>query len=229
MKLKGKTQEPLGPLVHEEDYIVPLLSRVLDLTEKAAIGAPETISMFRIFSCHPENKPNKRPKRIQKRINPGTDDIETPAIVLSSAESAVKLQISNVTSHDQRRRLYLGVKPYSGSVQALQYHGHVQEKIINLIVLALKLVDRLSFLFRYPSQYSQFVPKYLTLLGIGHYCYFDDCERVLLIAEGQGAAEIFLNLFEKHKNTDSVYVWKSFMLNKLIKIWMHTFYKNHME
>lgn len=219
MKMNVKKQAPLGPLVHEEDYIVPLLSRVLHLTEQAAIVAPETISVFRVFSCHPENKPNKRPKRIQKRINPGTDDNETPAVVLSSAESAVKLQISNVTSHDQRRRLYLGVKPYTGSFQTLQYHGHVQENIINLIVLALKLLDRLSFLFRYPSQYSHFVPKYLTLIGIGHYCYFDDCERVLLIAEGQGAAEIFLNLFEKHKNSDSVYVWKSSRWNEFV-IWI---------
>lgn len=214
-----KKQASLGPLLHEEDYIVPLLSRVLHLTKKAAIDAPETISVIRVFSCHTENKPNKRPKRIQKRINSGTDDNETPSIVLLSAESAVKLQISNVTSHDQRRRLYLGVKPYTGSFQTLQYHGHVQENIINLIVLALKLLDRLSFLFRYPSQYSHFVPKYLTLIGIGHYCYFDDCERVLLIAEGQGAAEIFLNLFEKHKNSDSVYVWKSSRWNEFV-IWI---------
>lgn len=219
MKMNVKKQASLGPLLHEEDYIVPLLSRVLHLTKKAAIDAPETISVFRVFSCHPENKPNKRPKRFQKRINSGTDDNETPSIVLLSAESAVKLQISNVTSHDQRRRLYLGVKPYTGSFQTLQYHGHVQENIINLIVLALKLLDRLSFLFRYPSQYSHFVPKYLTLIGIGHYCYFDDCERVLLIAEGQGAAEIFLNLFEKHKNSDSVYVWKSSRWNEFV-IWI---------
>lgn len=152
-------------------------------------------------------------------LTQGRTDNETPFIVLLSAESAVKLQISNVTSHDQRRRLYLGVKPYTGSFQTLQYHGHVQENIINLIVLALKLLDRLSFLFRYPSQYSHFVPKYLTLIGIGHYCYFDDCERVLLIAEGQGAAEIFLNLFEKHKNSDSVYVWKSSRWNEFV-IWI---------
>lgn len=204
--MKVRNPETLGPLVHEEDFIVPLLSRVLDLTEKSVITSLETVRVFQVFSFDPGNKGKKRPKRIQKRIHSRSENNDTPAIVLSSAANAVMLQISDVTSRDRRKRLYLGVKPYTGSLHALRYHGHVKEKAIILIFLALKLLDRLSFLFRFPCQGHHFVPKYLTLLGIGHYSYFDDCERVLLIADGQGAAEIFLDLYEKQKDTESVFV-----------------------
>lgn len=199
-----KFQDSVGPFIHEEDFVVPLLSRVLDLMEKDVIMGSENISVFRVFSCCKKTK-SKRPRRIQKLVNHHADD-ESPAIILSSAEGSVMMQITDVVSCDNSRRLYLGVKSYTGSLYALRYHGCVQEQGIQLIFLAIKLLDRLSYMFMHQYQRHHFVPKYLTLLGIGHHRYFNDCERILLVADGTGAAEIFQDLYERHKNTESVYV-----------------------
>jgi hypothetical protein len=203
-KMKFRGNELVGPLLHEEEFVVPLLSKVLELVENDVIKDSEDISVFRVFSCSSKHKA-KRPRRIQKLMNHHAD-CESPAIILSSAEGSLMMHISDVISCDNRRRLYLGVKPYTGSLYSLRYHGCVQEQGIHLIFLAVKLLDRLSYMFRHPSQHHHFVPKYLTLLGIGHYRWFNDCERILLVADGVGAAEIFQNLYERHKNTDSVYV-----------------------
>ena len=105
------------------------------------------------------------------------------------------LRIACNHEYDGSPRLYLTIESYYGSEEELVFRGRVWDSGLGLVYSALNLVDRLSFYFCYKNNAMRFAEKYLTLLGVGFHRFMHDFERILLMAYGLSAAEIFLDLF----------------------------------
>lgn len=111
------------------------------------------------------------------------------------------LKIACNHEYDGSPRLYLTVDRFYGNEEDLVFRGRVWDSGLGLVYSALNLVDRLSFYFCYKNNAMRFAEKYLTLLGVGYHRFMQDFERVLLMAYGLSAAEIFLELFFSHTKT----------------------------
>ena len=94
-------------------------------------------------------------------------------------------------------RLYLKADIFDGNVDELVFRGRIWGAGIALVYNAFNLLDRLSFYFKYEKNAMRFAEKFLTTLGIGYYRFMADFERVLLMAYGYSAAEIFLELYSR--------------------------------
>lgn len=117
------------------------------------------------------------------------------------------LEISCNHEYDGSPRIYLTIDCFYGNTDDLVFRGRVWDSCLGLVYSALNLVDRLSFYFRFKYNAMRFAEKYLTLLGIGYYRCLHDFERVLLMAYGLSAAEIYLDLYLKapRPNQTSLY------------------------
>lgn len=105
------------------------------------------------------------------------------------------LELACNHEYDGSPRIYLTIDGFYGNEKDLVFRGRVWDSGLGLVYSALNLIDRLSFYFRYKNNAMRFSEKFLTLLGIGYHRFMQDFERVLLMAYGLSAAEIFLELF----------------------------------
>lgn len=105
------------------------------------------------------------------------------------------LELACNHEYDGSPRIYLTIDGFYGNENDLVFRGRVWDSGLGLVYSALNLIDRLSFYFRYKNNAMRFSEKFLTLLGIGYHRFMQDFERVLLMAYGLSAAEIFLELF----------------------------------
>lgn len=107
------------------------------------------------------------------------------------------IQICCNYSFDGCPRLYLTVDSFDGNVEELFFRGRIWAAGIALVYNAFNLLDRLSFYFKYEKNAMRFAQKLLTTFGIGYHRFMADFERVLLMAYGYSAAEVFLELYSK--------------------------------
>lgn len=107
------------------------------------------------------------------------------------------IQICCNYSFDGCPRLYLTVDSFDGNVEELFFRGRIWAAGIALVYNAFNLLDRLSFYFKYEKNAMRFAQKLLTTFGIGYHRFMADFERVLLMAYGYSAAEVFLELYSR--------------------------------
>jgi len=106
-----------------------------------------------------------------------------------------KVKMCCTHQYDGCPRLYLTIEGFYGDESDLVFRGRVWDTGLGLVYSALNLVDRLSFYFCYKNNARRFSEKFLTVLGIGYHRLMHDFERILLMAYGLSAAEIFLDMF----------------------------------
>ena len=109
------------------------------------------------------------------------------------------IEITTNHHYDGCPRLYLTIEPFVGNKEELVYRGRIWETGLGLVYTAVNLVDRLSSYFQFRNNAMRFAEKFLTILGLGFHYLVKDCERVLLMAYGYSAAELFLDLFLRHE------------------------------
>lgn len=159
-------------------FLMPLVENLMDL--EAARILPDMTSIHRFYLY---------------TVSHDRHQYGDCVVLKSSDSSYFVLQITCNRQYDGSPRLYLSIDGFCGNEEDLVLRGRVWDSGLGLIYSALNLVDRLSFYFCFENNAMRFSEKYLTLLGIGYYRFMQDFERVLLMAYGLSAAEIFLDLF----------------------------------
>lgn len=186
---------PRGPkfaegMRYNQDFLMPLVRNTIEMEASRFLPDMTEIHRFYLYTTS---------RDLHSHGN---------VIVLRSANySYFVLEISCNNEYDGSPRIYLTIDQFYGNEEDLVFRGRVWESGLGLVYSALNLVDRLSFYFRYKNNSMRFAEKYLTLLGIGYYKCMHDFERVILMAYGLSAAEIFLDLFfkvprPKHRQPD---------------------------
>lgn len=90
---------------------------------------------------------------------------------------------------------YFAIRRYEGGIDELIYDGHVDCSGIWLMNKAVNLLDSYCF-YNNPGC---FVPKCLTILGLGHYTFFNDEERIFLAQHRSRCDKTFTELWRSVK------------------------------
>ncbi|XP_060587041.1 uncharacterized protein LOC132742609 [Ruditapes philippinarum] len=174
---------PRGPkfaegMKYNKNFIMPLVEATLELEASRILPNMTEIHRFYLYT-----------------LSRDIHDHGNVIVLRASDSNFFVLEISCNHEYDGSPRIYLTIDSFFGKEEDLVFRGRVWDSGLGLVYSALNLVDRLSFYFRFRNNAMRFVEKYLTLLGIGYYRCMHDFERVLLMAYGLSAAEIFLDLY----------------------------------
>lgn len=176
---------PSGPkfaegMKYTSEFISPLVMKLLQMEAARILPDMTEIHRFYLYTI--------------------SRDLQTHGnvVVLRSPNcNYFMLEMSCNHEYDGSPRIFLSIDSFYGNPEDLVFRGRVWDSGLGLVYSALNLIDRLSFYFRFKNYAMRFAEKYLTVLGIGYYRCLHDFERVLLMAYGLSAAEIFLDLFFK--------------------------------
>ena len=174
---------PSGPkfaegMRHTENFVRPLVDSLIHLESLGIL--PDLTETFRYYVYTLSQDLHEKGHTIVMR---------------TSQCSYFYIKICCNYKFDGCPRLYLTADVFDGNVDDLVFRGRIWAAGIALVYNAFNLLDRLSFYFKYEKNAMRFAQKFLTTLGIGYYRFMADFERVLLMAYGYSAAEIFLELY----------------------------------
>ena len=165
---------------HTDDFVQPFVDSIVHLESLRILPDLTETTRYYVYSL--------------------TQDVREKGhtIVLRTSQCAFFfLKICCNYNFDGCPRLYLTADIFDGNTDELFFRGRIWAAGIALVYNAFHLLDRLSFYFKYEKNAMRFAEKFLTVLGIGYYRFMADFERVLLMAYGYSAAEIFLELYSR--------------------------------
>lgn len=170
---------------HRIHSVVEVVSMLIDLERKGTLPPLPEVLRYTMFTLPPQF------------------DCTTRALVIKTSFSP-HIILQPLSNHSvYHTSAYFAIRRHDGDLNRLLYEGHVHFSGTWLMNKAINLIDSLSHCFY--TNPGCFTPKFLTILGMGHYSLFDDKERMLLAQHRGRCEKIFAELcssVKKNKKED---------------------------